>query len=351
MKLFIIGGLTRTGDEVDRAGEQSRLTEACALLGRSVASPENTVLACSPFEDSADAAVLRGVANIPVEQQPTIEFHFVDSPPVRAAMDRLVTTLGLRKVKPFPHPPPKSDSAEARRFAWLVCQLSALDEASVTFALGGDGDGSANMLMLVAEGRRKPLLPFPFLGGAAKQAFERRRYELEDRLGKDLCSSLQEACSAGNALKLAAALLRQRKAGTQLRVESPLFFISYSRARQQEADHVETVLRRRNLRVFRDEHDFGAGHSLPDAIREAIYAADVFIALWCVEYACSPWCFDEIELALDRKEAGKMELWVFSLDGTRFVPKRMRDRNVLPVKSRLELEGEVIKLIDREMPR
>jgi hypothetical protein len=353
VKLFIIGGLTRAGEKVAQDSERLKLDEACALLGSCIAHPEHTVLACSPFDDSADAAVLKGVANMPAEQQPTIEFHFVDSHPVRSALDQLVATLGLRKIKPFPHPPPNSDSSDARRLAWLVCQLSALDEANVTFALGGDNDGSANMLMLVADGRRKPLLPFPFLGGAAKQAFDRRRYELEDRLGNDLWSSLQEPRSVSNALKLAAALLRPKES-TQAREEgkpSPQFFISYSRARQCEADHVETVLRRRNLRVFRDEHDFGAGHSLPDTIREAIHAADVFIALWCAEYACSPWCFDEIELALDRQDAGKMALWVISLDGTRFVPKRLRDRNVLPVRSRLELEGEIIKLIDREIAR
>jgi hypothetical protein len=351
MKLFVVGGLIPAAGEGTQADEQSELANACALLGRAIASPENTVLVCSPFPDSADAAVLKGVASVTAQQQPTIEFHFVDSPPVRDTMEQLIKTLGLRKAVPFPHPPPAGNSQEAIRFAWLVCQLSALDEAGVTFALGGDIDGSANMLMLVAEGRRKPLLPFPFLGGAAGQAFERRRYELEDRLGRDAWASLQDPRSAGDALKLADALIRPPKAGESeaKKTASPQFFISYSRARQQEADHVETVLRRRNLRVFRDEHDFGAGHSLPKIIREGIHAADVFIALWCAEYACSPWCFDEIELALDRFDSGKMQLWVIALDDTRFVPKRLRDRNVLPVRSRKELEGQVIKLIDREL--
>jgi hypothetical protein len=353
MKFFVIGGLTRAAGRNTEAEEQSQLATACALLGAAVASPENTILVCSPFPDSADVAVLKGVSSVPVERQPVIEFHFVDIPPVREAVEQLIRTLDLCKAMPFPHPPPTGDSQDALRFAWLVCQLSALDQASVTFALGGAVDGSANMLLLVAEGRRKALLPFPFLGGAAARAYERHRYELEDRLGREAGASLHDPRSTAEALKLSDALVRGSPARERegSKTEPPRFFISYSRARQQEADHVETVLRRRNLRVFRDEHDFGAGHSLPAVIREAIHAADVFIALWCVEYACSPWCFDEIELALDRVDGGKMKLWMIALDETRLVPPRLRNRNILRAKSRGELEGHVISLIDRELPK
>ncbi|RBN36059.1 hypothetical protein DMN50_37435, partial [Priestia megaterium] len=70
------------------------------------------------------------------------------------------------------------------------------------------------------------------------------------------------------------------------------------------------LLRRRNLQVFRDESKFGAGHAIPTLIEEAIYGANIFIAVWCTEYACSPWCFDEFELALDRADAEKIELWI-----------------------------------------
>jgi hypothetical protein len=66
------------------------------------------------------------------------------------------------------------------------------------------------------------------------------------------------------------------------------FDSSYARERQADADHVEILLRRRKLGVFSDESDFGAGHIIPNAIREAIFGADVFVAIRSAEYACRP---------------------------------------------------------------
>lgn len=75
-------------------------------------------------------------------------------------------------------------------------------------------------------------------------------------------------------------------------------FISYARRRPCEADYIETLLRRRGVSVFRDESEFGAGKEIPVQIEENIYKSNTFIAVYCAEYACSPWCYDELELAL-----------------------------------------------------
>jgi hypothetical protein len=114
---------------------------------------------------------------------------------------------------------------------------------------------------------------------------------------------------------------------------------------------VETLLRRRNLRVFRDESEFGAGHSIPIAIQEGIFNANVFIALWSTEYACSPWCFDELELALDRHASGALELWLLRVDSTRVVPTRARDLVHYDVPTREMLEGRVLSLLDSRKSR
>jgi len=53
-------------------------------------------------------------------------------------------------------------------------------------------------------------------------------------------------------------MLATKTQGHQLR-----FFISYPRTRPAEADYVETVLRRQNMLVFRDETDFSARHEIP----------------------------------------------------------------------------------------
>lgn len=132
---------------------------------------------------------------------------------------------------------------------------------------------------------------------------------------------------------------------SELKIENNTFFISYPKARPQEADKIENILRRRNLKVYRDETEFGAGKNILVEIEKNIRAANVFIATWCKEYACSPWCFDELELALDLSESQSMKVWIFNVDGTRIVPKRARSLLAYPIRNREELEGTLLQLL------
>lgn len=303
------------------------------------------MLLCSPFDDAADIHVLRGAVTTPGGRDIRIEFHFVDSPDVHQRLNQVIFELKLSNVSKVPHPPPQTNDAQALSYAWLFCQLSALESSHATIAVGGNPDGASNMLLLLAEGKRKAVLPLPFMGGAAKQAFDRCRYELEDRLGSHF-SELQDESVAKNAGKFAV-ILADAKNTSIVHGASPSFFISYARERQADADHVEILLRRRKLRVFRDESDFGAGHIIPNAIQEAIFGANVFIALWSAEYACSPWCFDELELALDQHARGTLDLWLLRIDKTRVVPLRARDLIYYDCETRNSLEGRVLELLGR----
>ncbi len=323
---------------------------ACHHLGRVLAEAGHEILLCSPFEDSADFYLLRGAASLCEPLEHRIGFYFVDSHAVRTQLETVVSTLGLNRVSRIPHPPAQSETKESLRYAWLLCQLNAMESSHVTIALGGDADGAANMLLLLADGKQKTVLPLPFLGGAAKLAFDRRRYELNDRLGQR-CEDLHDEACISRVPGILAALARQAKPCSDTTLRPPSFFISYSRERQGEADHVETLLRRRNLRVFRDESDFGAGHSVPALIREAIFESTVFIALWSSAYACSPWCFDEMELALDRHAENNLQLWIFRLDGTRIVPKRARDLLVFDTPTRVALEARILDLVSHRAER
>src|SRR5690606_8235633 len=135
-------------------------------------------------------------------------------------------------------------------------------------------------------------------------------YELIDKLGENFYT-LKDITKVSETINLIPVLLNKRSfTDEHNKHRIPTVFISYPRERPQEADFVEALLRRRNIKVFRDDSDFGAGHSIPSEIKEAIFASNIFLATWCKEYACSPWCFDELELALDRKEAGSMEVWI-----------------------------------------
>jgi hypothetical protein len=344
MKVFVIGGLAQGTED---GGERTRLATACNAVGSSIAAAGHSLVLCSPFGDSADSAVLTGVALHRPSLAPMVEFHFVDTKETRAELNRLTETLGLHVTK-CPHPAPAKDSdAIGMRYAWLFCQLWALDSCQVVIALGGKEAGSANMLLLLAEERRKPVLPFSSLGGAAAQSLSRRRYELEDRLGSQWARLNADDAfdSAGSLVEILATSATSH--AEQEVAQPPRFFISYSRARSAEADFVEMLLRRRNQVVFRDESEFGAGHAVPTEIREAIYGADVFVAIWCREYACSPWCYDELNLALDRSERGDLDLWILCVDDTRIIPPRARSLVNFPVCSRQELEGRVMELLRR----
>lgn len=343
MKFFVVGGLvSRAGEGV--SAEADLLRRACYRLGQSLAASRCEVLVCSPFEDAADMQVLKGVAASDEGRDTRVEFHFPDAPLVRELLDRSVADLRLTNVSKVPHPPNQVDEDSARRYAWLLCQLSALESSHATIGIGGDPNGASNMLFQLADGKRKPLLPLPIIGGAAQLAFDRRRYELRDRLGVDL-TSLSDDELINQAVGYAVKLAEEGIASGKSRLGAPSFFISYARARQAEADFVETFLRRRNLRVFRDESEFGAGHAIPTAIREAIFGATVFIALWSAEYACSPWCFDELELALDRHAKGSLELWLLRVDSTRVVPTRARELVHYETPNRETLEGRILSLL------
>lgn len=345
----MIGGLP--SDCRDFSSEdQKTLARTCRELGKQLARAGHEILLCSPFEDSADIHVLRGAADLGCALDNRVRFFFMDSPPVRERLNAEVSSLGLHRVVRVPSPPPQMDDKQAQRYAWLLCQLNAMESSQVVIALGGNPNGAANMLLLLADGKQKSMLPLPFLGGAAKLAFDRRRYELRDRLGEAVEELQDEACIAKTS-GLVEAVAARSGSGETLETDSPLFFISYARDRQGEADFVETLLRRRNVRVFRDESDFGAGHSIPSIIREAIFEANVFVVLWSSAYACSPWCFDELELALDRQAEGGLKLWILRVDETRIVPKRARDLLFYDAHSRAEIEARLLQLLAQYVPR
>ncbi|NOK33074.1 toll/interleukin-1 receptor domain-containing protein [Corallococcus exercitus] len=241
--------------------------------------------------------------------------------------------------------------------AWILSQIAALDSADIVLAIGGKEGGAAELLLQLTTERRRPVLPFTFLGGVAASTFARMRYELFDRLGEGGIEALQDPARVDTCADMAGHLVAGRRRDGLEKPEptrSPVVFISYPRARPAEADFVEMNLRRRNIEVIRDEHDFGTGYEVPGLISEALHRATLFIALWCSDYACSPWCCDELEMALDRLErasqAPPLMVAVLCLDETRVVPKRARKLLHHPVRSRDELLATVLRLMEQHAP-
>ena len=341
MKVFLIGGPTADEPAAVKS-ELAELAPVCHVLGRELVLRGHTLVLCSPFEDAVDRYAAFGAAD---GFEPDLEFHYPDHPWVRekvVELDQAVTTTRFRRlpIRPLVETPDPEKTKEAE-YSWLIAQLNALDVSAGVIAIGGRTDGVAQLLFRLAAAKDKSILPWTFLGGAAADYFDTYKWDLFDVLGTDI-----DLLSEKSAIERAPELLERLLEGVPDR-EEDRFFISYARARPHEADYVETLLRRRNGTVYRDEQEFEPGLNTQEEILKNIRRANVFIAVWCQEYACSPWCFDELELAIERRQKGLLELWIFCVDDTRMVPPGARDINYYTVKSREELEGKLLHLMKR----
>jgi hypothetical protein len=347
MKIFVIGGVSIPESQTGFAQQREIVHRTMTGLGHDLIKRGHDLLLCSPFETSVDPYVARGAAAGASERKGgTVEFHHPASAEVSEALGRLKEALDPLHVVSIAHPPPADEkSKEAWKHAWLLSQLSAMEASNAVVAVGGQLSGPMSFLLPLAEARRKVLLPFQFLEGAAAGCFERQRYNLEDRLHERV-EVLNNPDGISHVADLLDCLSTDRVPQLKTR-QAPRFFISYAKARPKEADFVEMILRRRNLTVFRDDRDFVPGSPVDGEIGKYIQQADVFVGIWCSEYACSPWCFDELEEALQRNAAGQIAILLIRVDETRVVPKGARSLLSYEVRSREELEGLIIKLLDR----
>jgi hypothetical protein len=346
MKLYFVGGVFQP-EAPDAAAATALLRTSMGELGAEFARAGHELIVCSPYEGSVDVEIVRGAAG--AVDEPVIHIHYPDTAEIRSEVQALASNHPKLRLRQFQHVPMEADMDGAMRYGWLLSQLSAMDEAHVVVAAGGNPSGSANMLLHLAEVRRKPILPLGHLGGAALRTLERLRYELEDRIG-DLKAWLQDPSPAATAGEVLTRLLPGGSAAGGERSGPRRFFLSYARERPGDADLVESTLRRRNLPLFRDEHAFEPGKDLPGQVREHIHRADVFVALWSKEYACSPWCYDELDLAIERQRDGTLAIWLLDLDGTRMVPPKARNLIYYPCRSREAIEAKLISLLDPPGP-
>lgn len=347
MKIFVLGGSVAARGVRPDNDERSIIEKTFATLAIGLTKAGHDLVVCSPYRDSVDYYAVVGAASVPkseLNSQPHVEFHYPDTPGVDSEIRKLITELNLDRVRFFSHlSPSDTDSEEAVRYAWLLAQINALDTCHLVVTLGGRLDGAASLLVRIAEAHRKPILPLRFIGGAAARVYDRLQYELQDKLGEDLpvLNDPSRIAELGSLVeKLGMSSLDSPDTNGNME-----FFISYPRSRPEEADFIETLLRRRNFTVYRDEEDFEAGAKTYEEIRQHIYRSNVFVAIWCKEYACSPWCFDELDLALDRKEAGKMSVWMLRVDDTRIVPPRARNILYLDGRNRSEIEARMLHVI------
>jgi hypothetical protein len=349
MKIFIIGGASVPSGDPDYDGQVNLLNACMARIGSDTVKKGHDLVACSPFPGSADFAAIRGaIGTLPqIERSaPSIEIHCPAEANVLSAMNALTGPQPYSDFRLLTHPIAAGEHGRPNwEYTWLLSQLAALQASHAVVAIGGKPAGPANLLLSLAITQSKPVLPLAFLGGAAAECLQALRWPLDD-LFKDRVASLYRPESADFALDLVEELAATRTA-TPKRGDPPRFFISYPRIRPAEADYIEMTLRRRSLDVYRDDRDFGAGRDLPHEVVDYIERSNVFVVVWCKEYACSPWCYDELEIALRRREEGKTQLWIMCVDETRIVPPAARRLLNFPAHTREQIERHLLTLLER----
>lgn len=345
MRVFLIGGVTEKQDTSKFFSDIEILTKYATKLGAELVKCGHDIIICSPFNDSVDYYVAIGaIETINKQSNPKakLEFHYPDSSNVVEKLKILADRSTTTPIYRYPCKPPVNNSSkESWQYSWLFAQLNAMDSSAGVITIGGKSIGSIQLLFSLARTRNKPVLPLTFLGGAAFQYYNDNYWDLFDVLG-DRVKSLTDTTHIESIPDLLDSLL----AGKPHREEAR-FFLSYPRARPQEADYIEALLRRRNYSVFRDEEDFEPAAETQEEIIQHVNKSNVFIAIWCKEYACSPWCFDELEIALQRLQDKKSELWLLCVDETRIVPRKARTLNYYKVSNREEIEGIILKLLRR----
>lgn len=342
MKILFIGSFG-----ISNEGNFAQFQDFCINLGRKLSSSHIELLLCSPFEKSVDYELLMGVLserNIKV----TLRLFYPKSDLIEKKWYSILKKLPGGSYTHFTFGGFNLEEKEARKFAWLYCQLQALEEANIIVALGGNEDGASDLFFKIAETRKKIIIPITEFGGSARKVFNTLKYQIKDKLGETLYNKIYledlselTIAALSNALHDGKVFLSNPKINFE-----PIFFLSYARARPAEADQIEMLLRRRNYVVLRDEVNIGAGDDLLNSISENIAKSNVFIAIWCKEYACSPYCYDELEEAIERHSEQKTELWIIRIEDVRIVPKKARDILYVDGFDRETIEGKILSLIE-----
>lgn len=350
MKILLIGGKSDNSPLASRQQREKLNIFSLYLLNALVQLNEAiTINICSTYEDSLDFYFLKELSQA-LENKINIFLYSIDERSILENVEKKIEELNLsEKVKIFKSIPVLSYDEKSLKYAWLMCQIKALEDSEFIISFGGSTTGSAINLLSLALFKRLTIINFTFLKGASELIYSYNRFNLMDKFGERFISLIDDREIEQNSINECIAIIKNSKNSKFLKNNASKFFISYPTARPESADQIETILRRRGLKVYRDETKFGASENIHQRIQEEIKSCNIFIATWCQEYACSPWCFDELEMALDLHEEGLLNLWIFRIDDTRIIPKRARNLKNYRINTRVELEGEILKLLSNDI--
>ena len=331
--VFVIGGVT--GETMDVDAEAPRLNRTSLKLGAALAEAGAQLLVCSPFPDSADYYTAMGYAD--AKAGGVIHFHSPAHAKVEEKRALLRQTLGRPNlsIQNWNYPGPETDDGDSWFQAWLLAQLQALDKADVVVALGGKVSKTANTLLHLAEAKGLPIVPFAFLGGAARRTYVRRNWA---RLNPGFDPAILESDDGvEQAVPIANRLLLDRiKRSVEGGGRPKTVFVSVARPDAAVGTALEGILNNQGLEVVLGDNLIEPGQMVPAAIEQGIRRSDIMAILWSRAYAQSAWCYDELSLALNLEALGAMKIWLFNLDDSPIVPTQARKLAAVSVRN---LEG------------
>lgn len=348
MRVFIIG------QKIINDNNSNEFCDFCQELGKGFANKNIDLIVCSPFPNSADAEIVKGIKNNATNYI-SLEIHYPDAEDIEEHwhdlledLDEKMKIVKIRHQAPYVKDwkTPSKDEIQTIKYAWLYSQIQAINNSDFVVVIGGKLEGASNLLVRIAEAQGKRIIPLSKFGGVGKYFFERTKYQLSDFWGHSNCNEFK---AGNNPLKIVDIIAENPKDEKFENIKQgnnkPTFFISYSKKKPSDADYIEMLLRRRNLDVIRDETFIQSSEDIPNAIKENICKSDVFIALWCQEYACSPWCFDEFSIALESHQKPDKALWIIRTDKTRMVHPKARKLLWYDADNREAIEGKILSLL------
>jgi hypothetical protein len=324
--------------------ELPRLHKASLKLGKLLANAGAQLVVCSPFPDSADYYTAMGYAD--GKTGGVIQFHSPTHQKVEEKRRLLRRTLGRPGlvIQDWNYPGPETDEPDSWFQAWLLAQLNALDQADAVVALGGKVSKTANTLLHLAEAKGLPIVSFAFLGGAAQRAYARRDWA---GLNPEFDASIMTKDDGiEQTIDIANRLLVERVTRTFGGAKKPrTVFISFTHQDSAMANVLASSLRNRGIEALIGDDEMRSDQMIPASIEQALLKSDVCAVLWSRHYAQSPWCFDELSLAMNQQSYGRMKLWLFNLDDSAIVPTQARKLPAISVRSPEAVQRVVAELV------
>lgn len=318
---FVLGGVT--GETAYPDFEEDELAQFCHRLGEALSRASVDLIICSPFPDSGDFHALRGY--LEAGGTGTIHMHSPRHLAVDDEFAQLWAMLGpsmSARVKNWHYPGPETAAPEALAQSWLLCQLMAIEHADVVIAVGGRVDQTASTILHLAEARQQPIIPFTFLGGAAERAYGRRDWP-QVYPGLDM-RRLADKNTADDVVVFANRMVTTRLHAGSTGPRPTTVFVSRASADAAYGEVLGRQLVAARLTVLFGDLAVQSDRTIEASIEDAVLRSDLFIALWSRSFAASPYCYDELQLGLQRHRAGSARLWIINLDGSTIVPPGAR---------------------------